>query len=242
LDAQQSSLKKIFKSAAKMGSATFISRILGLVREQFMAATFGASGLTDAFLVAYRIPNLLRDLFAEGAFSSAFVPVFTEALQVGEKEARRLLWSLFLILTCMTGVLSVLIIWFAPEVIMLFTDQAFTDDRAKFEVTVTLVRIMAPFLVVISLAALFMGALNSLKIFFVPALAPAFFNIIMIAAIIILPNMFSARGLNPILGLGVGGLGRGLGAVIGADSVNLSQKFWAIRSYSISFRANKKSG
>lgn len=201
---KESSIKKVLKSSAKMGSATFISRVLGLVREQAMAAVFGASGLTDAFLVAYRVPNLLRDLFAEGAFSSAFVPVFTEVLQVGEKEARRLMWSLFIILSCITGTISLLIIWFAPEVVHLFTDSAFSADVEKFEITVVLVRIMAPFLIVISLAALFMGALNALKVFFLPALAPAFFNVIMIASIIILPSIFKDRGLNPIYGLGVG--------------------------------------
>ena len=187
-----------------MSSATFISRVLGLVREQAMAAVFGASGLTDAFLVAYRVPNLLRDLFAEGAFSSAFVPVFTEALQVGEKEARRLLWSLCIILLSITGVLSLLMIAFAAELVGLFTDQAFSNDPAKFALTVTLVRIMAPFLGLVSLAALFMGALNSLKIFFMPALAPAFFNIVMILSILVFPNLFKEQGWPAIFGLGVG--------------------------------------
>ena len=88
----------------KMASGTFLGRILGLVREQVMAFYFGASGMTDAFLVAYRIPNLLRDLFAEGAFSSAFVPVFTEKMRSGiPGQARALLWTLFVALLGVTG-------------------------------------------------------------------------------------------------------------------------------------------
>ena len=84
-------MSSLIFSSLKMATATFSSRILGLVREQVMAATFGASGITDAFTVAYRVPNMLRDLFAEGAFSSAFVPVFTKVRQLGDREARTLL-------------------------------------------------------------------------------------------------------------------------------------------------------
>ena len=82
----------VLRSTIKMAVATFLSRILGLVREQVMAAYFGASGMTDAFLVAFRIPNLLRDLFAEGAFSAAFVPTFIEANQESQQKSRELMW------------------------------------------------------------------------------------------------------------------------------------------------------
>ena len=155
-----------------MAIATFMSRILGLVREQVMAAYFGASGITDAFLVAFRIPNLLRDLFAEGAFSSAFVPTFVEANQESKEESRELLWTLFWLLTITTGTICLLIGIFAPELIEIFA-PSFTKDPEKFHITVVLTRIMAPFLTFVSLAALFMGALNSLKVFFLPSLAPA---------------------------------------------------------------------
>ncbi len=186
-----------------MGVATLASRVLGLAREQVMAAVFGASGLTDAFLVAFRIPNILRDLFAEGSFSPAFVPVFLEERIKDPLAARRLLWSLAMLLTVITTILSVLMIIFSPELIRIFA-PTFISDPEKFELTVALTRIMAPFLVLVSLAALFMGALNSLKVFFMPALAPVFFNLLMIISILYFPPIFKNWGFHPIFSLGVG--------------------------------------
>ncbi len=198
----------------KMALATFSSRILGLVREQVMAATFGASGITDAFTVAYRVPNMLRDLFAEGAFSSAFVPVFTKARLDSEKASRILLWSMTVLLGVMTLVIAGAVIYWAPFVVKVMTDDQFIADKGRFAVTVQMVRIMAPFLTLVSLAALFMGALNSLKVFFVPALAPALFNIIMIASMIYLPPIVEARGVHPIIALAIGVIGGGLAQML----------------------------
>ncbi len=195
----------VIRSTIKMAIATFFSRILGLVREQVMAAYFGASGITDAFLVAYRIPNLLRDLFAEGAFSSAFVPTFVEANQESQQESRELMWSLFWLLFFITGTICIGIIIFAPELITLFA-PAFTKDPEKFNITVNLTRIMAPFLTFISLAALFMGALNSLKVFFIPALAPASYNVMSILAMITLSGVLARNGYHPIYSLGIGAM------------------------------------
>lgn len=186
-----------------MAIATFLSRILGLVREQVMAAYFGASGITDAFLVAYRIPNLLRDLFAEGAFSSAFVPTFVEANQESQEKSRELLWSLFWLLTFITGIISILMAIFAPELIEIFA-PSFTKDPEKFQITVTLTRIMSPFLTFVSLAALFMGALNSLKVFFVPSLAPAFFNLASIVCQLALSGILYSWGYHPVYSLAIG--------------------------------------
>ena len=197
------SKSKVLLSTFKMALATFCSRILGLVREQVMAAYFGASGLTDAFLVAYRIPNLLRDLFAEGAFSSAFVPTFVEANQEDPTKARKLFWSLFILLGSLTLVLSGFIFIFSPEIINLFA-PSFKVDSEKFETTVMLTRIMSPFLCFVSLAALFMGALNSLKVFFIPSIAPAFFNISMIASMILFPSLFVEMNIPLIYSLGAG--------------------------------------
>ncbi|MFI5390163.1 MAG: murein biosynthesis integral membrane protein MurJ [Bacteriovoracales bacterium] len=194
---------KVLSSSIKMGSATFASRIMGLVREQVQAAIFGASGLTDAFLVAFRVPNVLRDLFAEGSFSPAFVPVFLEERIKDPMLARRLLWSLATLLTIITTILSLLMIIFAPDLIRIFA-PTFIADPEKFQLTVALTRIMAPFLILVSLAALFMGALNSLKIFFMPALAPVFFNLLMILSALIFPPFFVKWGFHPIFSLGVG--------------------------------------
>ncbi len=195
----------IIKSTIKMAIATFFSRILGLVREQVMAAYFGASGVTDAFLVAYRIPNLLRDLFAEGAFSSAFVPTFVEANQESKEKSRELMWSLFWLLFFITGTICLGIMIFAPELIQIFA-PAFTKDPAKFELTVNLTRIMAPFLTFVSLAALFMGVLNSLKVFFIPALAPASYNVMSILSMLGLSGLLAANGYHPIYSLGIGAM------------------------------------
>ena len=188
-----------------MALATFISRILGLIREQVMAAYFGASGVTDAFLVAYRIPNLLRDLFAEGAFSSAFVPTFVEANQESKEKSRELMWQLFWLLALITGTICLGIIIFAPEIISIFA-PSFKNDPYKFALTVNLTRIMAPFLTCVSLAALFMGVLNSLKVFFVPALAPASYNVMSILSMLTLSGILSSQGHDPIYSLGIGAL------------------------------------
>lgn len=193
----------VLLASSKMAVATMCSRLLGLVREQFMAALFGASGLTDAFLVAYRIPNLLRDLFAEGAFSSAFVPTFVEANTVSREEGRKLLWRLFFLLLIITSLISLFIFVFAHEIITIFA-PAFTKDPEKFLMTVNLTKIMAPFLTFVSIAALFMGALNSLKVFFIPALAPAFFNVVMIGSMVFFPSYFVSKNIAPIYSLGAG--------------------------------------
>jgi putative peptidoglycan lipid II flippase len=199
----------VLKSTMKMAVATFLSRILGLVREQVMAAFFGASGMTDAFLVAFRIPNLLRDLFAEGAFSSAFVPTFIEANQESHEKSRELMWSLFWLLFFLTGTICLGIGIFAPELVRIFA-PSFIKEPEKFHVCVVLTRIMAPFLTFVSLAALFMGALNALKIFFVPSLASAWFNVMSIVCQLGLSGVLFKMGYHPIYSLGIGATVGGL--------------------------------
>lgn len=172
-----------------MGLATLASRLLGLVREQVMAGLFGASGLSDAFFVAYRIPNLLRGLFAEGAFSSAFVPSFIEVKQkYGDRGAREVLWKTFISLGALTFILSALVAFFSEEIVSLFVDELFTQDQEKFLLAVKLTEVMAPYLCLTSLAAVFMGALNSYKSYFTPAFAPAIFNLTVILAAWFLPH------------------------------------------------------
>lgn len=230
----------VIRSSIKMAIATFCSRILGLVREQVMAAYFGASGVTDAFLVAYRIPNLLRDLFAEGAFSSAFVPTFVEANQESQNESRELLWALFWMLFFITGTICLATMIFAPELISLFA-PAFIKDPEKFQITVNLTRIMAPFLTFVSLAALFMGALNSLKIFFVPALAPASYNVMSILSMIGLSGVLHKMGYHPIYSLGIGAmLGGFMQAIVQLPLIWRKgfkplwpKKFWTVRSIKV---------
>lgn len=211
--ATDSGKKNILTSSAKMACATLLSRILGLIREQAQAWVFGASGVTDAFLIAYRIPNLLRDLLAEGAFSSAFVPTFTEMRQKDELRARRLMWSLFILLSCVTGTVSLGIIIWAPELTNLFAPD-FAKNPEKLRLTIQLLRIMAPYFLLVSIAALFMGALNSLKVFFIPSLSSGFFNLIHIFFTLTFPAIFIARGYPAAWSLGFGVLFGGMAQVL----------------------------
>ena len=207
-------IQKILSSSSKMAGATLISRILGLIREQVMAALFGASAATDAFNVAYRIPNMLRDLFAENAFASAFIPVMTGLHKKNPEQAKQLFRSLFLLLGIITTIISLAIIVWAPQLTLLMTDQSFSGEPYRFELTVLLTRIMAPFLVLVSLAALFMGTLNMLKFFFLPSLAPACFNGIMIASMLLIPEKMEQMGLHPALSMALGVIMGGFGQML----------------------------
>lgn len=200
----QSKNKGVLTSSLSMAKATMISRVFGLVREQVMAFYFGASGFTDAFMVAFRIPNMLRDLFAEGAFTSAFVPEFSDAKIEHSDRARELFQSAFILLLISTSIISLLIIYFAPELIDLMTDDLFTSDAKRFVLTVGMTRITAPFLTFVSLAALCMGVLNTYRIFFLPAIAPAFFNLSLILSTIFLRRPLESFGLDSIYALAVG--------------------------------------
>ena len=163
-------------SAGLVSLATSLSRLGGLVREQLFASLMGAGYYSDAFVVAFRIPNLLRDLLAEGALSTAFVPTFTQRLvQGGRRDAFALgnlvLTSLFVV----SGLLAVLGIVFAAPIVQLIA-PGFAATPGKLELTVHLTRILFPFLPMIALAAVLMGMLNAQHRFFMPALAPALFN------------------------------------------------------------------
>ena len=192
---------------SKVASGTFLSRILGLIREQVFAHLFGASMEADAFFAAFRIPNLLRDLFAEGALSSAFVPVFKQELNKGGKEqAFELAQVSFSVLGLIVMVVSILGAILSPYLVKLIA-PGFSDIPGKEQLTGQLSAVMFPFLLLVSLAALVMSILNSLERFGIPALAPALFNIgVIAAAFIICPYME-----RPIFGMAFGVLLGGLG-------------------------------
>ncbi|NTU42848.1 MAG: murein biosynthesis integral membrane protein MurJ, partial [Nitrospirales bacterium] len=140
---------RIARAAGLMSIATFTSRILGYVRDMIIAGFFGASGAADVFYVAFRIPNLLRELFAEGAMSSAFVPVLTEyQTKDGPGEANRLVRSTFLFLLIVVGLICLAGIVFAPFIISVIA-PGFVGDAGKFDNAVLLTRIMFPFLLFI---------------------------------------------------------------------------------------------
>jgi putative peptidoglycan lipid II flippase len=192
--------KRIAKAAGIMSVATFISRILGYVRDMIFALYFGATGTSDTFFAAFRIPNLLRELFAEGSMSSAFIPVLTEYRQKhGEDEANRLVKITFSFIIIVVGIICILGIIFSPAIVAVIA-PGFLGSPEKFSLTVLLTRIMFPFLLFISLAALVMGALNTKKVFFIPALAPATLNITLIFSII----FFESRAQQPLTAAAIG--------------------------------------
>ena len=203
---------RLARSAGLFGLATMASRILGLVRETVLAYYFGAGDARDAFNVAFRIPNLVRDLFAEGAMSAAFVPTFTRELTIdGKPRAWRLANSVITALVLITGVLAVLGIVVAEPLVRFYADD-FAAIPGKFELTVRMARIMAPFLTLVALAAVFMGMLNALGHFFVPALSPAMFNVASILIAIMGVPIATRVGLTPIVLMAfatlVGGIGQ----------------------------------
>lgn len=198
--------KNITKAAGLMSIATFISRILGYVKDMILAVYFGATGLSDTFFVAFRIPNLLRELFAEGSMSSAFIPVLAEyQAKHGIEEAKRLVRVAFTFLLIVVGLLSLIGIIFAPAIITAIA-PGFVNNPDKFSLTVLLTRIMFPFLLFISLAALAMGALNIKRIFFIPALAPAMLNIVIIVSVLLLAMRLEQAIVAVAIGVAAGGL------------------------------------
>jgi putative peptidoglycan lipid II flippase len=187
------------------------SRVLGLVRDQVMAYLFGAGNAVDAYNVAFRIPNLVRDLFAEGAMSAAFVPTFTRSLtRDGRDVAWRLASNVVTALVLATGTLVILGMVFTEPLVTAFAED-YGRVPGKLELTMQLTRIMLPFLVTVAVAAVLMGMLNSLNQFFVPALSPAMFNVASIACAIVLVPVMPRFGLPPIAAMAIGVLLGGLG-------------------------------
>jgi putative peptidoglycan lipid II flippase len=204
------------RAAGLVGIATSVSRILGLAREVVFAALFGASAgpAADAFTVAFRIPNLLRDLFAEGALSAAFVPTITRALAVeGREAAWRLASAVFSAVVVVTGAIALLGILVSGPLARLFA-PGFAQVPGKLELTAGLTAAMWPFLPLVALAAAAMGLLNACGRFFVPAVAPALFNVGMIASGLALTPLMPALGLPPIYAMAIGALIGGAGQLL----------------------------
>jgi putative peptidoglycan lipid II flippase len=169
--------ERVVRSAGVVSVAVFMSRVTGLLRESVMARLFGAGLLYDAFMLGFRIPNLTRDLFAEGALSSAFVPTFSEYLsQRSKEEAARLANLVATALIIVVGAVCAAGMIFAPVLVHLLA-PGFAAVPNKFELAVRMTRIMFPFLLLVALAAQAMGVLNACNRFGVPAMASTFFNI-----------------------------------------------------------------
>ncbi len=198
---------KIARSAGLVSVAIMCSRVLGLIREQVFAYFFGAGFAYDSFVVAFRIPNLLRDLFGEGALSAAFVSVFSDYNENnGEVETWKLANNVLAFFGVFLSLLTLLGICFAEEIVLLLVRGEFEKDVAKVALTTQLASIMFPFLIFISLSAVVMGALNTKGKFFVPAMASAFFNLGSIVGGLGCAYALSGLGYQPIMGMAVGTL------------------------------------
>jgi putative peptidoglycan lipid II flippase len=169
------------RRAGKVGLGILASRLLGLVREQVFAFLFGAGKFSDAFIVAFRIPNLLRDLFAEGALATGFIPVFSGYLvNESQQKAYRFANLVLNLVLLALGAVVVSGILGSDGLVRLIA-PGFGADPDKFGLTSTLTRIVMPYILFVSLAAVAMGMLNSQHVYLVPALAPAVFNTVAVA-------------------------------------------------------------
>ncbi|OHE79256.1 MAG: murein biosynthesis integral membrane protein MurJ [Verrucomicrobia bacterium GWF2_62_7] len=196
--------EKLGRATAVISVMTVISRILGLVRDKGIAYVFGASWVTDAFFVAFRIPNMLRQLLAEGSLSAAFIPVFSEVEQKRSRAEAWLLGSAALnVLAITIVVICVLGIVFANPLVQLLTLQ-FGPETEQFLLTVALTRLLFPFLLFVGLAAVVMGMLNTLRHFAMPALAPALLNLAMIAATAVAAWFYPSSQRDKVFALAAG--------------------------------------
>jgi len=193
------------KAAGIVGIAVMCSRLLGLIREQVLSRFFGAGFAMDAFLVAFRIPNLLRDLFAEGALSTAFITVFSGKIATdGEHSAWHLANKVATLATIFMSFLTLVGIYFSPEIVSVLA-SGFGPEKAAL--TVQLTRVMFPFILMVSLAALVMGMLNARNVFGMPAMASSFFNLGSIIGGVSLGYWFDPGfGERALMGLAIGTL------------------------------------
>src|SRR5947207_2851686 len=198
------------RATGVVGVAILSSRLLGLVREMVFAGLFGAGKNLDAFLMAFRLPNLLRDLFAEGALSTAFITTFSKKIATeGDESAWRFANKVATLTAVFMSAVTLLGILFAPQLIHVMTWWSWSPE--KTELTILLTRIMWPFILLVSLAALVMGMLNAKQVFGPPAMASSFFNLGSIIGGVVfgwwLDPHFGARSL---IGLAIGTLIGGL--------------------------------
>ncbi len=202
----QGETKQISRAAGLIGAATLCSRILGFIRDIILANLFGANAAADAFYIAYRIPNLLRELFAEGSMSSAFIPVFTEYHSTRSKqEAWELASAAFTTLLTLVTFVTLLGIFAAPSLVWLLA-PGLHSDAAQLATTTLLTQIMFPYLLFVSLAALAMGILNALRSFAIPAFAPVFFNVCVIVFALAISPIVDQPIFAVAIGIVVGGL------------------------------------
>lgn len=193
--------RAVTKSASVIGVATFFSRILGFIRDMVIAKFFGTAFYAQAFVVAFRIPNLLRDLIGEGAVNSAFVPVFSEyvAKDEGKIEFWRLANTVLNLVLGFLMILTLLGILFAPVIVRLIA-PGFIHEPEKLNITVSLSRYLFPYIILIGLSACFMGILNSLKDFSSSAFGPCLLNLSMIICVVVFRGNIVALASGVLIG------------------------------------------
>ena len=200
----------IAKSAGTVGVAVMCSRVLGLVREQVFAGMFGAGTAYDAFVVAFRIPNLLRDLFGEGALSAAFVTVFSDYdANRTEKQTWQLASNVLVFFAIALSIITILGIYMAEPLVSVLAPD-FAEVSGKAYLTTKLTMIMMPFLIFISLSAVVMGILNTKGRFFVPAMASSYFNLGSVIGGVGLALLLPRFGQPAIVGMAIGTLVGGM--------------------------------
>ena len=198
--------KNLLESLLNVSGMTLISRVVGFIRDMVMARYFGAGLVTDAFFVAFRLPNFLRRIFAEGAFSQAFVPVLAEfKLLHNEKDTYDFVASVAGLLFLALFIITVLGVIFAGGIIMV-TAPGFNVDPDKFALTVTLLRITFPYILFISLASLISGVLNTWGVFSIPAFTPTILNIIWVLFALVFAHYFNPPILAIAWAVFIGGL------------------------------------
>lgn len=205
-DQHGSENSRVVRAAGVVGMATMLSRVFGFIRDMIVAGLFGAGFTTDAFFVAFRIPNLLRRLLAEGSLTVSFVPIFTEYLKNRTREeALELADVTFTALSILLVVVSLLGILLSPLIVTVMA-PGFVKSPAQYDLAVFLTRMMFPYILLISLVALCMGILNSLRHFAAPALSPVVLNLAMIVATLTLRGFFR----EPITALAIGVMAGGV--------------------------------
>jgi putative peptidoglycan lipid II flippase len=207
-------MSRLARSAGLIGVATMTSRVLAVARETVFAYLFGAGNDMDAYNVAFRVPNLLRDLFAEGAISAAFIPTFTRCLSTRGREAAWRLGNLVINTLVVVTLACVVAGWFlAPDLARWFApDYALVPG--KIELTTLLTRIMLPFLTMVAIGVAAMGMLNALGRFFIPALSPAIFNIVTLLSAFTLVPLMPRLGWPRIAGVAIGTVLGGAGQIL----------------------------
>ena len=200
--------KSFIRSSSIVAAMTFISRILGLIRDFIIARLFGANELTDAFLVAFRIPNFFRRLFAEGAFSQAFLPILADAkANQSDEEVQLVINHIATKLLSALMIITLIAIVIAPVIILLFAwGFYFKADAVQFNLASDMLRITFPYLLLISLTALSGSILNTYDNFIIPAFTPVLLNISLILSAVFLSKFLSTPIMALAWGVLIGGI------------------------------------